>query len=137
VRGGEPGHGLTAGERSVLGHLDESALVASLAQLVRIPSVGGSDAEVEVQEVAAGMLDDLGADVDRWDVDLDELSVDSQFPGVEVAGRCPVAVTRLWRWCSRATSTSYPRETRPAGWAPTRSPRRSATADSTGAGPAT
>ena len=64
---------LTAAERSVLGHLDEHALVESLMELVRIPSMGGTDAEVEVQEVAAGMLRDLGTDVDRWDIDLEEL----------------------------------------------------------------
>jgi acetylornithine deacetylase len=71
-------------ERSVLEHLDEQALVDSLRELVRIPSIGGTDAEVEVQEVAAGMLRDLGTEVDRWDLDLDELTRDPLFPGVEV-----------------------------------------------------
>ena len=71
-------------ERSVLEHLDEQALVDCLRELVRIPSIGGTDAEVEVQEVAAGMLRDLGTEVDRWDLDLDELSRDPLFPGVEV-----------------------------------------------------
>ena len=75
---------LTTGERGVLRHLDEQALVESLVELVRIPSVGGTDGEVEVQEVAARMLRDLDADVDRWDIDLAELSADPWFPGVEV-----------------------------------------------------
>jgi acetylornithine deacetylase len=75
---------LTPGERTVLDHLDEGALVESLVELVRIPSTGGSDAEVEVQEVAAGLLRDLDADVDRWDVDLDEITADPWFPGAEV-----------------------------------------------------
>ncbi len=78
-----PDH-LTSAERSVLGHLDEHALTESLMELVRIPSMGGSDEEIEVQEVAAGMLRDLDADVDRWDIDLDELAEDPWFPGVEV-----------------------------------------------------
>ena len=69
----------------MLDDLDESALTESLMQLVRIPSMGGSDAEVEVQEVAAGMLRDLDADVDRWDIDLESLSADPWFPGTEVA----------------------------------------------------
>ena len=75
---------LTHAERSVLEHLDEHALVESLMELVRIPSMGGTDAEVEVQEVAAGMLRDLDTEVDRWDIDLVELAEDPWFPGVEV-----------------------------------------------------
>jgi acetylornithine deacetylase len=75
---------LTATERAVLDHLDEQALVESLTELVRIPSTGGSDGEVEVQEVAARMLRDLDTDVDRWDIDLDEIAADPWFPGVEV-----------------------------------------------------
>src|SRR3954466_15828508 len=46
--------------------------------------MGGTDAEVEVQEVCAGWLGDLGADVDRWDLDLAALAADPWFPGVEV-----------------------------------------------------
>jgi acetylornithine deacetylase len=79
-------------ERRVLDHVDEQALVESLAELVRIPSMGGSDAEVEVQETAATMLGDLGLDVDRWDIDLDELALDPWFPGVEVARSQAVGV---------------------------------------------
>jgi acetylornithine deacetylase len=83
---------LSAPERSVLGHLDEAALVDSLAELVRIPSLGGTDAEVEVQEAAAGMLRDLDADVDRWEIDLAALAADPLFPGVEVARTRAVGV---------------------------------------------
>ncbi|MDX6300692.1 MAG: acetylornithine deacetylase [Nocardioidaceae bacterium] len=83
---------LSAPERSVLGHLDEAALVESLAQLVRIPSLGGTDAEVEVQEAAAGMLRDLDADVDRWEIDLAALGADPFFPGVEVTRTRAVGV---------------------------------------------
>jgi acetylornithine deacetylase len=83
---------LTSAERAVLGHLDEHALVESLMELVRIPSLGGSDAELEVQEVAAGMLRDLDADVDRWDIDVETLAEDPWFPGVEVARTAAVGV---------------------------------------------
>jgi acetylornithine deacetylase len=74
----------TPAEARVLDHLDAHALVESLMELVRIPSVGGSDEEIEVQEAAAGMLRDLDTEVDRWDLDLEELTADPWFPGVEV-----------------------------------------------------
>jgi len=76
--------GLSPGERSVLAHLDEQALVESLVELVRVPSTGGSDAELEVQETAASALRELDADVDRWDVDVQALVADPWFPGQEV-----------------------------------------------------
>ncbi len=75
---------LSDAERRVLDHLDEEALIESLVELVRIPSLGGSDAEVEVQESYAEMLRQVGADVDRWDIDLDEITEDPWFPGQEV-----------------------------------------------------
>jgi acetylornithine deacetylase len=83
---------LSPAERSVLEHLDEQALVESLRELVRIPSIGGTDAEIEVQEVAAEMLRDLGTEVDRWDLDLDGLAADPFFPGVEVQRSAAVGV---------------------------------------------
>jgi acetylornithine deacetylase len=76
---------LSSAERSVLGHLDEHALVESLVALVRIPSTGGTDAELEVQEASAALLRELDADVDRWDIDVDALVADPWFPGQEVA----------------------------------------------------
>jgi len=76
--------GLTPSEQRVLEHLDEDALVDRLATLVRVPSVSGTTGEVEVVEVAAGMLADAGLEVDHWEVDLDELSADPWFPGAEV-----------------------------------------------------
>ena len=75
---------LSSTEREVLSHLDEDALLENLVGLVRIPSVGGSEAEVEVQEHVAELLRDLDVEVDRWDIDLDELTADPWFPGVEV-----------------------------------------------------
>ena len=83
---------LSPQERSVLDHLDETALVDSLMELVRIPSIGGTDAELEVQETSAAMLRDLGVDVDRWDIDLAELTADPLFPGVEVDRHAAVGV---------------------------------------------
>jgi acetylornithine deacetylase len=83
---------LSGPERAVLDRLDEDALVESLVELVRIPSVGGTDAEIEVQEVTAKVLADLGTDVDRWDIDLDELRADPWYPGDEVERTAAVGV---------------------------------------------
>lgn len=71
-------------ESSVLEHLDEDMLVENLARLVRVPSVGGSDAECDVQDLCADILRDSGQVVDRWEIDLDELVADPWFPGTEV-----------------------------------------------------
>lgn len=70
-------------ESTVLANLDEAALVENLAALVRVPSVGGSDAEHDVQELCAQLLREEGYDVDRWELDLDELQADPWFPGTE------------------------------------------------------
>jgi acetylornithine deacetylase len=56
-----------------------------LDRLVRIPSVGGSEAECEVQHVVADVLHGDGFDVDVWALDLAELTADPDFPGMEVA----------------------------------------------------
>lgn len=76
---------LTEIESSVLEKLDEVLLVETLANLVRVPSVGGSDAESEAQDMCAGILADEGFVVDRWQLDLEELEADPWFPGSEVA----------------------------------------------------
>lgn len=70
-------------ESGVLRQLDPDWLVATLARLVRVPSVGGSDAECEVQDLCAEILRDSGQEVDRWEIDLEELSADPWFPGSE------------------------------------------------------
>jgi acetylornithine deacetylase len=75
---------LTDLERRVLEHLDEDALVERLVTLVRVPSVSGTPEEVEVLEVAAGMLSDAGMAIDHWEIDLAETMADPWFPGVEV-----------------------------------------------------
>jgi acetylornithine deacetylase len=70
-------------ESAVLAQLDEDRLVEDLATLVRVPSIAGSPAEVEVQEMCADTLASLDVDVDRWELDLDELMADPWFPGSE------------------------------------------------------
>lgn len=60
------------------------AMVAALADLVAVPSVGGSDAEHEAQAAMAAALRGDGLDVDHWPLPLDELAADPEFPGTEV-----------------------------------------------------
>jgi acetylornithine deacetylase len=70
-------------ESSVLACLDEEALVETLVELVRVPSVAGSEAEIDVQDLCTELLLEEGCAVDRWELDLDELQEDPWFPGTE------------------------------------------------------
>jgi acetylornithine deacetylase len=74
---------------SVLAAVDalEAETLDLLDRLVRIPSVGGSDAECEVQHVVAEVLHGDGFDVDVWPLDLAALTADPGFPGMEVERR--------------------------------------------------
>jgi acetylornithine deacetylase len=55
-----------------------------LAELVRIPSVSGTDPEHEIQARLARELAETGLEVDHWRIPLDELTAEPDFPGVEV-----------------------------------------------------
>jgi acetylornithine deacetylase len=55
-----------------------------LAELVRIPSVSGTDPEHEIQARLARELARAGLEVDHWRIPLDELMAEPDFPGVEV-----------------------------------------------------
>ena len=59
-------------------------MVALLAGLVATPSVGGTDAEHEIQARLAVELAADGLDVDHWPLPLAELFAEPDFPGVEV-----------------------------------------------------
>lgn len=74
----------TALEAAVLDAVDAAELVEDLRQAVAIPSVGGTDAEIDVQAWAAERLRALGADVDHWRLDLPSLRADPGYPGEEV-----------------------------------------------------
>ncbi len=64
--------------------IDVDLIRRDLAQLVNIPSVGGSDAEIAAQRWCAATLTGLGHEVDQWRLDLDELRADPDYPGEEV-----------------------------------------------------
>ena len=74
---------LTAAESRVLDAIDDQALVDDLVDLIRIPSVTGTDAESELQHRQAAALRDLGMDVDAWRIDVDAIREHPDFPGDE------------------------------------------------------
>lgn len=74
---------LTAAEQRVLEALDETELIATLVELVRTPSVTGSDAEADLQHTVARWFEEAGLEVDLWALDLDDLRADPEFPGTE------------------------------------------------------
>ena len=59
-------------------------MVRLIGEVVRIPSVSGTDAENDAQAFLAGVLRRAGWDVDHWRIDLDELVGHPDFPGMEV-----------------------------------------------------
>lgn len=65
---------LCPGAVEALDALDPSRLVEDLQALVRIPSVGGTVGEEAAQSWMSGALRDAGLEVDRWPLDLVELS---------------------------------------------------------------
>jgi acetylornithine deacetylase len=74
-------------ERAVLDGVRDLArtgeLVRDLAELVRIPSVTGTDAEADAQAWVARRLERLGMAVDFWRMDLADLATREGFPGTE------------------------------------------------------
>jgi acetylornithine deacetylase len=74
---------LTDGQRTVLAAIDEQETVQHLVDLIRTPSVTGTDAESELQHALADELTELGLDVDVWRLDLDALASDPDYPGTE------------------------------------------------------
>ena len=68
---------LTATEANVLNLIDQKRLLADLAALIRIQSLGGN--ETPAQEWMAERLRSLGLAVDCWAIDFDELRADASF----------------------------------------------------------
>ncbi|HEY3484716.1 MAG TPA: ArgE/DapE family deacylase [Ilumatobacteraceae bacterium] len=65
-------------------HGIEPQLIESAADVVRRPSVSGTDGENEAQAHMATLLADGGLDVDHWRIDLPALTTHPDFPGMEV-----------------------------------------------------
>ena len=62
----------------------EPWLVETAADVVRRPSVSGTDGENEAQAHMAALFGDGGLDVDHWQIDLAALTEHPDFPGMEV-----------------------------------------------------
>jgi acetylornithine deacetylase len=75
--------------RRVLEHIDAHAneIVSSVRDLVRIPSISGSDQENDIQATMANELSGLDLEVDHWQIPLAETLAATDFPGVEVDRR--------------------------------------------------
>ena len=59
-------------------------MVALLRELVRQPSVSGSDVENSAQQQLAQVFEADGLDVDHWSIPIEEQSSEDDFPGMEV-----------------------------------------------------
>nr|MDQ3416223.1 M20/M25/M40 family metallo-hydrolase [Actinomycetota bacterium] len=70
----------------VLDCVDEqvNAMVAHLSELIRVPSLGGSAAENSAQAEMARTFHAEGLDTDHWQIPLDDLATEPDFPGMEV-----------------------------------------------------
>lgn len=75
--------------------IDPEELVRDLERLLEVPSIGGTDAEVRVQEDAGIELERAGLDVHSWTIDVDALLADPAFPGQEVDRRHALGVLGL------------------------------------------
>ena len=75
---------LTSTETAVLDAVDEQWAVDRLRDLVTVPSVGGTAAESDAQLLVGEWLTELGADVDRWEIDLLAAATADDAPGQEV-----------------------------------------------------
>jgi acetylornithine deacetylase len=62
----------------------DATVVATLTELMAIPSIGGSEGESVIQHRLAERLGDLGLDVDLWPIDLADLRQRADYPGEEV-----------------------------------------------------
>jgi acetylornithine deacetylase len=74
---------LTAAESAALEAVDSAAIAAHLLEFLSIPSVTGSAAESEMQQLLARHLDRIGLKVDLWPMDLPALRATPGFPGTE------------------------------------------------------
>ena len=68
----------------MLDALDTDEMLADLAALVAIPSVGGTPAEGDAQAWCGDRLRGLGLAVDEWDIDIAAERAAEGFPGMEV-----------------------------------------------------
>lgn len=73
------------GYAHVIDGVDGPGLVGAVERLVGLPSLGGTDAELDIQDVVARDWAGLDLDVTTWDIDVAALAAQPDFPGMEVA----------------------------------------------------
>jgi acetylornithine deacetylase len=73
----------------VLDQVDACAaeMLADVVEVVRVPSISGTDAENDAQAHMARLLAAGGLEVDHWRIDLERLVAHADFPGMEVDRR--------------------------------------------------
>ena len=69
----------------------------TLLPLIAIPSLGGTPGEVSAQEFMAQSLKDLDLEVHTWEINIDQLSRQPDFPGMEVPRTRALGVLGIWR----------------------------------------
>jgi len=62
---------MSAAERSVLDSIDYSEMYSFIEELIATPSYGGE--EFKAQEIMAARLSELGFEVDKWEIDFQQL----------------------------------------------------------------
>jgi acetylornithine deacetylase len=99
---------LTALERDVADAVDVDGLVRTARELVRIPSWNGR--ETAAQDFMAAAMADAGLAVDRWTIDLDELSRHPSF-SAELERDEAIGVVGTWPGTGEVATDSGPART--------------------------
>lgn len=77
----------------VIDGVDGHGVVGAVARLVAIASIGGTEAEIDIQDYCAEAWRADGLEVDSWDIDVARLAAQATFPGMEVERSTARAVT--------------------------------------------
>ena len=77
--------------------LDREGLVRDLERHLAVASVGGTDEEVAIQEVAGLDLEKAGLEVSSWAIDVASTLADPDFPGQEVDRTAALGVLGILR----------------------------------------
>lgn len=86
-------HNLPMARTAGIPQIDPDRLMADLRELLQIPSVGGTAAEVDVQHHLAAAWRAEHLQVDAWPLDLAGLQAEEAFPGMEVGRTQGLGVT--------------------------------------------
>jgi acetylornithine deacetylase len=83
-------------EARALDAVDDAGLVRCLEQLLRIPSVSGTEAENEAQRWFEGAMREHGLETDLWSIPLAETVGHPDFPGAEVHRDAALGLVGSW-----------------------------------------